>query len=306
MHTLLQDYSGAVELVVDNAALTMERLAPRRSTFHTLGSSSSHSCNRWETEETSPTSTTEKDAKGPGVAKPSFRCRSLTLQSKNSSPACPIRKLSPRVYTDNQIQDNIKSPSSRHQMELKSPLRVYDRIAFARPPRSPRKNNGRSLLPPGGSMTHAPSKYSEKIGLQPPVRLLSKPICLADSTPLNIGHDVPPPIDGLIRGLSQTLGTDVKEQAPICPTRRPSTQSSDHVSTAYENNSFSHSVTVQYHCDGRDILVLPPQPETETPFVEKPSFDDDHLHYQDWSQDSHLSEGEGCSSVLLQRFSKRQ
>jgi len=124
MLNLLSSHNGDVQLVADNAALTMEKAPPSRPNQPALAAmgGSSHSCTRWETDEPSPGRASDKGAKtlGPVLAL-SLQRRPHPLLCKNSSPACPIRKLSPKVHPDESHEDVI-SPSPGLRLESKRAL----------------------------------------------------------------------------------------------------------------------------------------------------------------------------------------
>lgn len=319
MQNLLQNHSGEVLLMVDNALPTTKRLCATigstTSVLAILSNSSNHSCSRWETQEPSPTRTIKKVTKGSsgGVGeivaastKPIQQRRSYsTVQYKNSSPACPIRKLSPRVHPDMcEIVCNIISPhttsqfpaeSLKKQQQASSSSRSYyeeRRVVVNRPPLSPRKNKVPMCKTDRLFTSSAPGRVLIKPA--PPSFELQndKEDSEEDDDEEKFGSEVP--TTGLIRGLSQTLGTDMKEQAPICPTRRPSTQSNEDDSAApgperlsqlevqeepqfVQSQPQSHacSVSMQNERVGRDILVFPHTPgQTGSSFVMANEHDD--------------------------------
>lgn len=348
MLNLLSSHNGDVQLVADNAALTMEKAPPSRPNQPALAAmgGSSHSCTRWETDEPSPGRASDKGAKtlGPVLAL-SLQRRPHPLLCKNSSPACPIRKLSPKVHPDESHEDVI-SPSPGLRLESKRLVKNMDRLAISRPPLSPRKNKGRSIVMPGGRKATAPKKkLSYTKPLRPPDRIISKrnrPLAELQAPAASIAPS--PPVwttteqivasggksaDGPTRGLSKTLGTDVTEQAPICPTRRPSTQSHELAEGDRENEAarqFPYTVvsgraskmpsTVGFDRAStrptdfeieRDILVLPPLPELGTGEGDKHPDDDDDLQSKDRLVDSNVRGTGGCSSpIFLHRFTKRR
>lgn len=328
MQRLLEHYSGAeFHLVVDNAALTipMERVASSPP----LANGSGHSCSRWETQEPSPTRNVEKMTNVPGVASPSFQLRPLGLVSKNASPACPIRKLSPRVHADMEPRGEKIKSTSLNPVETKKPSKGTERLAMSRPPLSPRKKSARASTQGNQkipqAVTATVTRGRPEI-LKSPVHALLKPVAppeevnpsdLAESwisDEETVAADMP--TGGLTRGLSQTLGTDLKEQAPICPTRRPSTQSCD-LQVAAVTLNCGHIATK--HCDhkqylrlGRDIVVLPPTPEMRVDPVVSPTSDDrgrrntDRTHEiasgRNTSESPSLLRGPtGCGPMFVQR-----
>jgi hypothetical protein len=328
MLNLLSSHNGDVQLVVDNAALTTERVPPSRPNLAALVtmSASNHSCSRWETDEPSPGRASDQGAKTLGSIALSHQGRPPPLFYKNSSPACPIRKLSPRVHA-NENHEHTTPPSLCPRMEGKLLIKNFDRLAISRPPLSPRKNSGRSILTPGGNKAPAPKKkLSHTKPLRPPVRVISKlsrPLAELQSP---AGSIVPPPAvwtavsevgassgksaGGLTRGLSKTLGIDIKEQAPICPTRRPSTQShepaaGDHASGAATGTGVPKHSSSSSAVFTIDILVLPPPPDLVDDDIEKKP-GDDLLHSKDRHPDSKVRGTGGCSPIFLQRFSKRR
>lgn len=309
MHRLLEQHCGGeINLVVDNAALTMERVAASPP----LANGSGHSCSRWETQEPSPTRNVEKVAIVPGMTSPSFQLRPLGFVSKNSSPACPIRKLSPRVHPAMTTRGENITSTSRMTKSSKG----VDRIAIIRPPLSPRKKTVETTSSPGNNKSPRATTSGRAQGLQPPVRVLMKPAPppeelrnLVDEASSSSGDEetiaAEMPAGGLTRGLSQTLGTDLKEQAPICPTRRPSTQSCDLRGATLALN-WGHAPTTSKHSDrmhhhiraGREILVLPPTPEMRVDVVtlQTSVWDELGRHHSDRTHES-----PGCGPSCVER-----
>jgi len=322
MLDLLKDRSDegvlTAEIVVDNAALKMERLPSSCRTNLpplAIANTSNHSSNRWETDGPSPAWPSEQSPQGSTRAfavlhlhQHQHQRRSPMQAHKNTSPACPIRKLSPRVHPDD--NGDKSSVPTMLRLEGKMLLKNFDRLAVvSRPPLSPHKNGGRVFLP-GGNRASLSAKKAANVarnkdvkGLQPPVRILSnlppsKPVVLSVAVPSgeeqgsgfsDKATNVP------TRGLSQTLlGIDFTEQAPVCPTRRPSTQSSD-LDTTGQSGSLGKNKPSENQPDSeKEIYVLPPTPENQP---------NDDVSTMDSPS---LPAAGGCSPILLQRLTKRR
>lgn len=316
-------YSAAysVDIVVDNASSTMENLPQSKNSqslpASTPSNSSNHSSTRWGTDASSPLRPIEVNPSLRAtheVAAASTQRRCPMVSYKNSSPACPIRKLSPNLHPD---ADSRPFHSAELRMEERAtPRKLEGNSTMNRPPLSPRKISGRSLVPGSASGCDCDNmkgpclrpSTKDLAGPQPPVRLLSNQqasplIQTPELAASAIKEGVPHLLGnrqayGPTRGLSHTLlGIDSTEQAPICPIRRPSAQSNDSVNNGrcYQEK-YRLNQDIDLSQGKKDIVVLPPTPEKQ--------FLDDHSIAKKTPKEPPKKCKEGCSSSYPQRFSR--
>lgn len=253
MKELLGNYSGEIQLVSDNAMMMkvgknkekIESITALSQVLSTTGKTGNHSCTRWETDVPIPIRSVDHLAQRPEWS-PSLSRRPPLLPNNFNSPACPIRKLSPKVPLTQQsrnyrflltsppnVQFSKISPSDKLEgtQGIDHPVKI---LSIPKAIISHMKPTPRSLLfqMNGSSQTSSLTTEKRTCGIVPSMHCCAP---FEEEEEKITGHyegGKPPrcsfasPVMRPIRGLSQTLlGIDGPlEKAPICPTRRPSKQ----------------------------------------------------------------------------------